>query len=117
MGVSGDVITVSAWIKSSASNVYLVKRGSGVAYGAIAKGVTPNQWTRIAQSYTVDAGATSFYVDVGWESGQAAAGSTLYVDDIMVTSGSTLYNYADGSSQNWIWNGTANASTSTGPAL
>jgi len=45
------------------------------------------------------------------------AGVPIYYDGVMVTEGSTLYNYADGSSDNWIWNGTANASTSTGPAL
>ena len=43
-------------------------------------------------------------------------GSILW-DSVMLTQGSTLYNYADGSSANWVWNGTANASTSTGPAL
>lgn len=39
------------------------------------------------------------------------------VDGVMQTEGSTLYNYADGTSANWIWNSTVNNSTSTGPPL
>jgi hypothetical protein len=35
----------------------------------------------------------------------------------MATSGSTLYNYADGESTNWAWDGALNHSTSRGPAL
>lgn len=38
-------------------------------------------------------------------------------DGFMLTSGSSLPTYADGTSANWTWNGTANAATSTGPAL
>lgn len=39
------------------------------------------------------------------------------VDGIMQTEGSSLYNYADGATTNWIWNSTANNSTSTGPPV
>jgi len=47
------------------------------------------------------------------------AGDTLDTwDTLMIKSDeTTLYNYADGSSPNWVWNGTPNASTSTGPVL
>ncbi len=41
----------------------------------------------------------------------------LLITNGMVTRGSTLYNYADGTSANWAWNGTANNSTSSGPPL
>ena len=41
---------------------------------------------------------------------------TFYLDSFMLNSGG-LVGYADGSSTNWVWNGTAHASTSTGPAL
>lgn len=47
----------------------------------------------------------------------AVVGQTLDFDGVMITEGATLYNYADGSSTNWVWNGTPNGSTSTGPAL
>lgn len=39
------------------------------------------------------------------------------VDGVMQTEGSTLYNYADGTTANWIWNSTVNNSTSTGPPV
>jgi prepilin-type N-terminal cleavage/methylation domain-containing protein len=39
------------------------------------------------------------------------------VDGIMQTEGSTLYNYADGGTSNWVWNGTTDNSTSTGPPV
>jgi hypothetical protein len=35
----------------------------------------------------------------------------------MLTEGSSLTSYADGDTSNWVWNGTAHSSTSTGPAL
>lgn len=44
-------------------------------------------------------------------------GNGVLINKVMVTQGTTVYNYADGSSPNWVWNGTAYASTSTGPAL
>ncbi len=46
-----------------------------------------------------------------------AGSAGVLVTDVMVTPGTTQYNYADGDSPYWIWNGAANASTSTGPAL
>jgi prepilin-type N-terminal cleavage/methylation domain-containing protein len=39
------------------------------------------------------------------------------VDGVMQTEGSTLYNYADGGSSNWVWNGTTDNATSTGPPV
>jgi prepilin-type N-terminal cleavage/methylation domain-containing protein len=37
--------------------------------------------------------------------------------EAMVVQGTTSYGYADGETDNWVWNGAANSSTSTGPAL
>ncbi len=47
------------------------------------------------------------------------AGNTLDTWDTLVvqTDNTGLYNYADGSSPNWVWNGAAHASTSTGPPV
>ncbi|AHB41981.1 hypothetical protein RAAC3_TM7C00001G0111 [Candidatus Saccharibacteria bacterium RAAC3_TM7_1] len=44
-------------------------------------------------------------------------GQNVYYDGFMMVEGSSSYNYADGSSANWAWSGTANNSTSTGPAF
>ncbi len=38
------------------------------------------------------------------------------VDSLMIVDKSTVGNFGYGDSTDWVWNGTANASTSTGPA-
>ena len=43
------------------------------------------------------------------------ANTSAWVDDFMITEGPGFPDYADGNSPNWVWNGTPNASTSTGP--
>ena len=44
--------------------------------------------------------------------------NTFFADEFMITSGTTLYNYADPlTSPNWVWTSAAHSSTSTGPAL
>lgn len=55
--------------------------------------------------------ATYSFVDL------AAPTGGVLATEAMVTQGTSTYNYADGDSLNWVWNGTANNSTSTGPAL
>ncbi|MFZ3009825.1 MAG: type II secretion system protein [Candidatus Microsaccharimonas sp.] len=57
--------------------------------------------------------STYRFVDVG----MIASSDGILITEAMVTKSPTLYTYADGSSPNWIWNGTANNSTSTGPPL
>jgi len=44
-------------------------------------------------------------------------GQNVYYDGFMVTQGALSYTYAGGSSPGWVWNGTTNNSTSTGPPL
>lgn len=117
IGVGGDTVTFSAWVKSSSSPIYFTKRGGGVTYGVSSKAVPLNTWTRISETYTVQAGATSFFIDIGWEAATAPSGTTLYVDASMATSGSTLYNFADGNSPGWAWSGMVNASSSVGTPL
>lgn len=69
-----------------------------------------NQWQRVSTTFTTTTAGTlgvRFYTPNG----------TSYFDGVMLVSGSTTYNYADGASANWVWNGTANNATSTGPPL
>lgn len=68
----------------------------------------------ISHTFTVPDTATG--VVLGLAGSSSVVGDVVYYDSIMLTEGSTQYGYADGSSPNWVWNGTANASTSTGPA-
>jgi prepilin-type N-terminal cleavage/methylation domain-containing protein len=116
-GIGDETVTFSAWVNTSEPSILFVRRGGGVAYANYTKTVTPNTWTRVSQTFTIPTGATSFYIDIGWEAASAPTGAILYVDDVMATQGSTLYTYADGNSPNWAWNGTLNNSTSRGPAL
>jgi len=46
-----------------------------------------------------------------------AIATTFWVDGAMLVEGSNIYTYADGSSSNWAWNGTAHNATSTGMPL
>jgi prepilin-type N-terminal cleavage/methylation domain-containing protein len=69
-----------------------------------------NQWQRVSTTFTTTTAGTlgvRFYTPNG----------TSYFDGVMLTSGSSTYTYADGTSANWVWNGTAHNATSTGPPL
>jgi prepilin-type N-terminal cleavage/methylation domain-containing protein len=46
-----------------------------------------------------------------------AVGDSIQLDGVMITKGSTSYNYADGTSPGWEWNGTPNNSASRGPTI
>jgi prepilin-type N-terminal cleavage/methylation domain-containing protein len=71
--------------------------------------------TRLSYTFTVPVGATEAFIRL--YNGSNSATDLVYWDGIMLTAGSTSYNYADGATPNWIWNGAANSSTSTGPPL
>jgi prepilin-type N-terminal cleavage/methylation domain-containing protein len=115
--VEGAQYRVRAWVKSSVSNILVARRSPGASstFGTTARTVTPNAWTQIDVTLTVASGTTSFIMQVGWESGSTTTGQTLCVDDVMVTSGPNLYEYADGNSPGWYWTGTPDNSTSSGP--
>lgn len=111
--------TASAWVKApsgaqlriiiedyTSANVYI--GGTVVAFSGT------GAWQRVSASRSTSTASNKFVTNIRT---QNAVAITYYVDDVMITQGSTLYNYADGNSTNWVWNGTANASTSTGPAL
>lgn len=121
-----DAFSGSAYVRSSkAQSVQLQLQfinssagSSGVANGASVT-LTPNVWTRLTVSGTAPANTVSFRLDLDGGTGavQWASGDTLDYTMLMVTSGSTNYQYADGASPGWDWTGTANNSTSVGPPL
>lgn len=118
---SGEAITISACVKSSVAgrSVQLVDRWRNSSLGEIsASGGSSisisTSWTRL--NFTATAPASTVYSHISFYFvGQA--GDSWWLDDVMVTKGSTVYAYADGNSPDWAWNGTANNSTSTGPPL
>jgi prepilin-type N-terminal cleavage/methylation domain-containing protein len=75
--------------------------------------IPANTWTKYSWSGTSLQG-TGKSTGLGFLISNGA-NQTLWVDNVMATTGSTVQNYADGNTANWIWNGTANNSTSTGP--
>lgn len=92
-----------------ASNSVVGEPTSGVTVGT-------GNWQRLTHpDVTVPANATYGRFDIVMNAINAAAGDTLDVDGVMVTRGTSTYNYADGNSPGWSWQGTTNYSISSGP--
>lgn len=70
---------------------------------------------RVSLTFTVPSAATNAFIR--FYNGSDLSSDVVYWSNLMLTEGSTLYTFADGSSSNWKWNGTPNASTSTGSPL
>jgi prepilin-type N-terminal cleavage/methylation domain-containing protein len=115
----GDNVTISAWVMSSVAGRTLAvgdrwRDSSNAQISQISSSniSVPTTWTRV--TFTAQAPAGTVYDHISFYfTGQA--GDSWWLDDVMVTKGGTDYTYADGNTPNWIWNGTANNSTSTGP--
>jgi prepilin-type N-terminal cleavage/methylation domain-containing protein len=71
--------------------------------------------TRSTVTYSIPADAIGAWIRL-YHGGMTGAGDVWW-DGIMITEGSSTPAFADGNSTDWIWSGTANLSTSTGPAL
>lgn len=117
--------SVSTRVRTSKSmqmraSIYWRTTGGGVV-GSVVDGPplasSAGDWSRLEVSGNAPAGAGIMYLAFYTAGGTWAADDWLDVDAIMVTSGNLGQNYADGDSPGWIWNGTPNNSTSTGPSL
>jgi prepilin-type N-terminal cleavage/methylation domain-containing protein len=115
----GDYV-VTMWVRSNVAmgvRVYL-EGNSGKSVGTSSGNVslTPNTWTKMFMNVTVTTAGT---IKAGFLSNTnpMPVGGYLDMDAVMVTSGTAVPNYADGSSSNWTWNGTPHASTSKGVPL
>lgn len=124
--VAGDTITVSAHIRSDGqtptSLFFVIKTtlgGSEVTSPVVespAWAPDADGWMRISATYTVPANIDGLLIQPGVRVDTNYIG-TLGVDAVIAIKGSPAVDYADGSSATWVWNGTANNSTSTGPIL
>jgi prepilin-type N-terminal cleavage/methylation domain-containing protein len=124
---AGTTYTFSAYVRSSLATGQKMftqwRDGSGAAIGGNIFGsevaVGANTWQQLSQTLTAPAGTAGAIVVWGpypaSGSPSFTVGATIDFDDFMATTGTTTYSYADGNSPNWIWNGTPNSSTSTGP--
>jgi len=117
----GDIITISAWVKSSVTGRILQIgdrwRDSSNVQLSVSNGpniTTSTSWTQVSFTAQTPVGTAFDHISFYFA---GTSGDSWWLDDVMVTKGSTAYNYGDGNSANWVWNGTPNNSTSTGPAL
>jgi type II secretory pathway pseudopilin PulG len=123
---TGDSVFASARVRSDGqtptSSFFVIKtRLNGAETGTVVATSTSwapdgSGWMLASGNYTVPVNVDALMILPGVVTASNYTG-TLGVDAVIATKGSSLANYADGSSSNWIWNGTPNASTSTGPAL
>lgn len=120
--------TSSAFVRTNATGIsnvhmrYAWYNSSGAMIGTEAVGpsytLSPNTWIRISATMISPASAAFMYSATDVDGGTSwAAGNTYDATGLMLTASSSLYNFADGNSTNWIWNGTPNNSTSTGSPL
>jgi prepilin-type N-terminal cleavage/methylation domain-containing protein len=73
--------------------------------------LAPNEVRRVTFSATrATYDSVYSFVDLSAPTGGVLA------TEAMVTLGTTTYNYGDGGTTNWVWNGTPHSATSTGPA-
>jgi len=123
----GEKVTISIYVRSSQANTGAGLRvrahdgaGNWLTNSILATPInysTPNQWIRLTYIYTPTVtgclyASTRFDQNVTW-----AIGATIDATGFMLTKTDSAPNYADGSSSNWVWDGAANNSTSTGPPL
>jgi len=100
--------------------------GNGLGYSTIGGSSTPissgalstSTWTDVVlQGYKTVSDVTLNNVGIGIQAEQSwAANDGIEIDSIMIVKTPTIAGYADGNTTSWIWNGTANGSSSTGPA-
>lgn len=118
----GTAYTASAYVRSSISVSVRVniewKAGGTILSSSGGSFATagPGGWTRISASGTAPATADRVTVTTYASGSPWVANDYQDIDAGMLTEGSSLTSYADGDSANWAWTGTANNSTSIGPA-
>lgn len=123
---TGDSVYVSARIRSDGqaplTALFVIKTMlSGSETGSVVTQYatwTPdgNGWVQVYANYTVAANVDSLMIQPGLSTAANYTG-TLGVDAVIAIKSASQANFADGNSSGWIWNGTVNNSTSTGPPV
>jgi prepilin-type N-terminal cleavage/methylation domain len=115
--------TLSAWVwvPSSTVEVVLAIQGTGrlgtpVNPDERESGTIKNQWVRVHNTFTT-ATAGSITSSVLNAYPTTVANTQFWVDDVMLVKGSSPANFADGDTEDWVWNGATGKSTSQGPAV
>ena len=120
---AGQSYTLSSYVRTSViggTGVLIIWMNSSGTTVTESSSASINQsagtWERRSITATAPAGATTARLQAYAPTGLGAANSTIDATGMMFVESSNLTAYADGNSQNWAWTGTANNSTSTGPA-
>jgi len=115
----GETVMISAWIRSSVAGrqAAISHRWRNNALAQVSESSSTlttltTGWTRMNFSAQVPASTTLDHISFNFP--QAAASDSYWIDDVMVTKGSALLNYADGDTNGWAWNGASGVSTSRG---
>jgi len=112
--VSGDTYAVTMWVKAPAGAgiAWQTTDSAGTFYGSVTSiGTATGAWQK-AQFTFVPTGAT---IRVCLRFTGSVSYGIIYMTGVILTSGNTSYNYADGNTSGWSWSGTSNNSTSSGP--
>jgi len=117
----GEIYTLSAYVKSAGmvriGYQYLSPAGVGLGSSLGTAVASSNVWTRVSiATEPTPASADRLQIWIGIADNSAL--NTIFdVDAVMMTPGTTVFNYGDGTKAGWKWLGTTNNSVSSGPAL
>jgi len=119
---TGDTYTALFTIRSSVNTTITFQVGYGSGTAVISSlnrsiSLTANTPQTIRHTFTIPSGydGQPIFNKFLWSS--ASPDQWFEVSNVMWVEGTYNGNYADGDSAGWIWNGSTNGSTSTGPAL
>ncbi len=120
---SGKTYSISASIRSnvaisrSLSAEWINTAGARISSSQIGSITAGSSWSVISGTVTAPSNTDTAKLRLTLY-GASTGSLTDYVDvdSVIISEGSNQYLFADGNSTNWVWNGTTNNSTSTGPA-
>lgn len=110
---AGQQITYSVSIRAITAGTYRLALQSSAGNKSQSITLGANQVGRITMNYTPSFGGTL----AAYVLRTTTTASTFHVDGVMSVEGDRTAGFADGESSDWVWNGTPNNSTSTGPPL
>lgn len=113
--LAGETITVQGWVNLNVAPTLtqILLRNSGTGAVRLVTVTTPvvGSWQQIVSTITLAAGES--FNRIGFVITTASGSTTWSTDAVMLETGATLHPYVDGDQPGCVWNGTANASTST----
>jgi len=116
---SNDVVAVSLDIFAPAANSAQIEIAVNSTFPKSTVFTISPGWSRVYGQVVIPAGVTNMPVTLVQvvTTAPVAATQTWRASRVLITKGAHTSAYADGFSENWVWNGAQNASTSTGPPL